>query len=337
MAVSSELPLVNPASPAQYARGYARRYRRTGIAAFVFLSVAALLFFLHRSGLESWRFRPSAESLKPAVAHIPETIWQIMLPKNPTPDQPTIEAGRLENTASWLALNPNYFYLLVDQKGGDDFIHQHFSHRPDIIETYTNMPNVGMKSDMLRYLLLSVEGGVYTDTDTIALQPIDKWIPSHIRNRTRVIVGIEYDRREGPAWADIPHVLQFCQWTIAAAPGHPVFDKMVNRIINSARLLAEEHKVPLNQVKPESIEVMNSTGPAAWTDVVFEQLQELEPWIKQLTDLSYMKEPTLYGDMLVLPIDGFGMGQPHSDSTNDGSIPPDALARHLFKGTWRGN
>jgi hypothetical protein len=100
---------VNPASPAQYARGYARRYRRTGIAAFVFLSVAALLFFLHRSGLESWRFRPSAESLKPAVAHIPETIWQIMLPNKPTPDQPTIEAGALETTASWLALNPNYF------------------------------------------------------------------------------------------------------------------------------------------------------------------------------------------------------------------------------------
>jgi alpha 1,6-mannosyltransferase len=41
--------------------------------------------------------------------------------------------------------------------------------------------------------------------------------------------------------------------------------------------------------------------------------------------------------MLVLTIDGFGMGQPHSNSTNDGSIPAAALVKHLFKGSWRGN
>lgn len=193
-----------------------------------------------------------------------------------------------------------------------------------------------MKSDFLRYLILGVEGGVYTDTDTIALKPIDVWVPEGIRDQVRLIVGIEFDRRDGGAWADIPHWLQFCQWTIAAAPGHPVFPKMVTRVLDSLDELSQTHGgVPVNQLRPSSFEVMNSTGPAAWTDVVFGQLQEYDPSLQSISNLSFMTEPKLYGDILVLSIDGFGMGQMHSHSTNDGSIPESALMRHLFRGSWR--
>lgn len=80
---------------------------------------------------------------------------------------------------------------------------------------------------------------------------------------------------------------------------------------------------------------MNSTGPAAWTDAVFEQIQMVDPNITDLRNLSGMAEPRLYGDILVLPIDGFGMGQIHSNSTSDGTIPEAALIRHMFRGSWR--
>jgi alpha 1,6-mannosyltransferase len=192
-----------------------------------------------------------------------------------------------------------------------------------------------MKSDLLRYLILGVEGGVYTDTDTWALKPIDQWVPEHLRDQVRLIVGIEFDRRDGDAWPEMSHWLQFCQWTIAAAPGHPVFRRMVSRIMDSVDQLSEEHQVPVHELSPSSFEVLNSTGPAAWTDVVFEQLQEYDPLLKETRDLSFMTEPKLYGDILVLHIDGFGMGQPHSHSTDDGSTPDGALARHFFRGTWR--
>jgi alpha 1,6-mannosyltransferase len=112
-------------------------------------------------------------------------------------------------------------------------VSQHFAHKPKVVEVYNNLPNVGMKSDLLRYLILDVEGGVYTDTDTIALKPIDVWVPPEYRDKARLIVGIEFDRRDGGAWADIPHWLQFCQWTIAAAPDHPVFKRMVARVLHS--------------------------------------------------------------------------------------------------------
>ncbi|KAK2035779.1 hypothetical protein LZ31DRAFT_485812, partial [Colletotrichum somersetense] len=211
----------------------------------------------------------------------------------------------------------------------EDFIRRHFGHDTRIFSTYDSLPNVGMKSDLLRYLLLHIEGGVYTDTDTLALKPIDQWVPYHLRNQTRLVVGIEFDQRDDSPWMDIPHPVQFCQWTIAAAPGHRIFQNMVARIMRSE----------LSLLKLSSFEVMNSTGPAAWTDVVWKYIQATEPdWgLTDIKNLSRMAAPTLYGDVLVLPINGFGMGQWHSGSVNDGTIPDDALVKHLFGGSWRGD
>ncbi|KAM0257959.1 hypothetical protein ACHAQJ_004118 [Trichoderma viride] len=280
-----------------------------------------------------------AKSIASNNSHtIPPNIWQIVLPKTQPypgdPDHVHVDVRQLENTASWIAMNPDY-HTLVGHKGGDEFVQSRFSHNPKIGEVYHNLTNVGMKSDLLRYLLLDVQGGVYTDTDTVALKPVDAWIPAHLRDKVRLVVGIEFDRRDGGPWADIPHWLQFCQWTIAAAPGHPVFKKMVNRVLNSVDDLSNTYGLPVNQLHPQSFEVMNSTGPAAWTDVVFEQLQEYNPLLNDTKDLSFMTEPTLIGDILIHPIDGFGMGQDHSASTNDGSIPEAAVMRHLFTGSWR--
>jgi alpha 1,6-mannosyltransferase len=185
--------------------------------------------------------------------------------------------------------------------------------------------------------LLSVEGGVYTDMDTLAIKRIDEWIPATMRDKVRLVVGIEFDRRDGGGWADIPHWLQFCQWTIAAAPGHPVFPRMVSRVLRSIDELQRAHNSSVQELSLTGFEVMNSTGPAAWTDVVFELLQEHDSRLNNTKDLSFMTEPKLYGDILVLTIDGFGMGQSHSHSTHDGSIPDAALARHFFQGSWRGD
>lgn len=225
----------------------------------------------------------------------------------------------------------------MGKAGADKFIRDHYSHQTHLVESYNSLTNVGMKSDLLRYLILSIEGGVYTDTDTLAIKPIDLWVPKNMRDKVRLIVGIEFDRRDGGGWADIPHWLQFCQWTIAAAPGHPVFPRMVSRALRSIDDLASTHNSSIGQLNPSSFEVMNSTGPAAWTDVVFELLQEHDPSLNDTKDLSFMTEPKLYGDILVLTIDGFGMGQSHSHSTHDGSIPDAALMKHLFRGSWRGD
>lgn len=81
-------------------------------------------------------------------------------------------------------------------------------------------------------------------------------------------------------------------------------------------------------------EVVTTTGPSAWTDVVFEHLRKTDSNFTDLKQLSNMTQPRLIGDIMILTIDGFGMGQPHSQSTRDGSVPDAALAKHGFSGTW---
>jgi alpha 1,6-mannosyltransferase len=208
-------------------------------------------------------------------------------------------------------------------------------YQPHAQRVFGELQNVGMKSDLLRYSLLHTYGGVYTDTDTVAIKGIRDWIPAHLRDKVRLVVGIEFDRRDGDSWPDISHWVQFCQWTIAAVPGHPVFETMIARVLQSVDELTNNGEQAIADLHPSSFEVMNSTGPAAWTDVVFEHLQAFDPSLNTTKDLAFMEEPTLYGDILVLPIDGFGMAQPHSHSTDDGSVPAAALVRHLFHGSWR--
>jgi alpha 1,6-mannosyltransferase len=224
----------------------------------------------------------------------------------------------------------------MGSQGADEFLNRYYANEPEIINVFHDLVNVGMKSDFLRYLLLATEGGVYTDTDTSAIRPISEWVPEEYRDKARVVIGIEWDQQNRGAVKTIPHIVQFCQWTIAAAEGgHPVFKRMTKRILASVKELEKKHGKPLAQIEPEYFDVLNTTGPASWTDAVFEQLQEYNSSLTSTKDFSYLDEPRLVGDMLILTINGFGMGQRHSGSVHDGSIPGLALTSHKFRGSWK--
>uniref|UniRef100_L2FM85 Alpha mannosyltransferase n=1 Tax=Colletotrichum fructicola (strain Nara gc5) TaxID=1213859 RepID=L2FM85_COLFN len=289
------------------------RYRTLYIASALTLLSLFWIWGSHRGSFYP-TLMPSAVWRAHTSQLIPPKIWQIVLPKKtPQSDKDlVIDAEKLGSSATWTAMNPGYEYTLMGETSALEYVTRHFAKEPRIIEAYKNMPN-----------------------DTVALQPIDEWVPAHLRDRVRLVVGIEFDRRAGNGWYDILHWVHFCQWTIAAAPGHPVFRKMAQRILGALDGLAATHEVPVNEVKPTSTEVMNSTGPAAWTETVFKQLQEYDSELTDIKNLSYITEPKLVGDVLILPIDGFGMGQPHSNSTV-GEPPKEALMKHLFHGSWRG-
>lgn len=230
-----------------------------------------------------------------------------------------------------------FYSTLVGEKGGRAVAHEYRSSNHSVLDIYDSIPNVGMKSDLLRYMILENEGGVYTDTDTVALKAIEDWVPLEFRSKARLVAGIEYDRRDdAQQWPGTYHHVSLCQWTIAAAPGHPIFEAMISHALEAFADLVDLHGKPLAELQPTDAEVLQSTGPAAWTAVVFQHLQEYDPSLNSTKDLSYMNEPTLFGDVLILPIDGFGIGQKHSHSTNDGSVPADALVKHQFHGSWRG-
>lgn len=325
-------------------------FTRKGLcASFVLLVLATFLIFRQYNPIYSSTRTDFYEQSPPKILDlfltasgllIPPKIWQIFVPnsRKHLADQPfIIDPSQLTDTASWIARNPNYHYRLVTSTWADAFVDEHFAaEHPEMAQTYHSLRNPGLKSDLLRYLILYVEGGVYTDIDTVALRPIDEWVPADARAEVRLIVGVEFDQRDGAMWSEIPPTLQFCQWTIAAAPGHPIFMAIVSRAVESVRVLAGDvYGVDVEDLRPTSFEVMNATGPAAWTDVLFEQLQLADPGVTHLKNLSAMIGSRLYGDILVLSIDGFGVGQVHSGSTNDGTYPDIALVKHNFRGSWR--
>lgn len=110
---------------------------------------------------------------------------------------------------------------------------------------------------------------------------------------------------------------------------------MVENVLSRMEDLCARKNTTIGQLEMTPIEIMNSTGPALWSETVFHELQTIDPSLKRPLDLTGMREPRLYGDIMVLPIDGIGTGVGHSGSTHDGTIPDIAIVQHHFRGSWR--
>ena len=267
----------------------------------------------------------------PSDRSIPHKIWQVYF----SPQDQQLDRQIFHDTSSWLAQNPDYTYTLFGSRGANDYVTTYYAHRQDIVSAFSALNTPVLRSDFLRYLILANEGGTYSDIDTVVQKPIDEWIPAQYKDRTRAIVGIEYDQRgDAERWSGLVFPLQFCQWTVSVAPGHPLLNDMIERVLKQLNSLAAKQRTVLSALKPTDGDVGNTTGPVAWTEAVFENIKASSPQVSSWRDLSNMTEPRLYGDILVLPINGFGAGQPHSGSIRDGPAP-EALVRHGFRGSWK--
>lgn len=111
-----------------------------------------------------------------------------------------LDPESLGDSRSWLAQNRGYQYNLLGAAAADEFVLDKFRHNHAIIDTYQDLRNPGMKTDFLRYLVLFAEGGVYSDLDTWAFQPIDRWVPRELRGRVQAIVDPEFDQLDGGPW-----------------------------------------------------------------------------------------------------------------------------------------
>lgn len=110
---------------------------------------------------------------------------------------------------------------------------------------------------------------------------------------------------------------------------------MVENVVNRLEDLCALKNTTIDQLEMTAIEIMNSTATALWSETIFHELQLIDPSLKEPLDLSGMQEPRLYGDIMVLPINGIGFGVEHSGSTHDGTIPEIAIVQHHFHGSWR--
>lgn len=224
---------------------------------------------------------------------------------------------------SFIRLNPTYEYIHYNDSEADNFVHKTM---PDYIyQSYISLPKPIMKADYFRYIVLLVKGGIYTDIDTICLRPIDKWINGITMNNIGLIIGIEadvglWDILQG----DYTRQIQFVQWTIAAAPGHPILYQIVKHIADITPTMKCK---TLNEKQ-----ILEWTGPAIWTDIISNYFLAKYGFLSRY--LKKLEKPKRIGeDIYVLPITAFspGLRRRGSNSINHS----EARVQHSFQGTWK--
>ncbi|EWC48124.1 hypothetical protein DRE_02703 [Drechslerella stenobrocha 248] len=237
--------------------------------------------------------------------------------------------------ASWTGQHPDFIHEVITDQVALHLIKHLYGSVPQVLEAFTSLPSAILKADFFRYLILLARGGIYSDIDTAALKPATKWIPHNFRlSSIGLLIGIEADpdREDWAKWYS--RRIQFCQWTIQSKPGHPVLREVVARI--TEKTLEMKRKGKLRGTVGNVIEF---TGPAAWTDTVFAYFNDVTYFKTEKANpvdwrnFTGMKEPRRLGDVVVLPVTSFspGVGQFGAGEDDD----PQAFVKHLFEGTWK--
>ncbi|KAI4261824.1 MAG: hypothetical protein L6R42_002984, partial [Xanthoria sp. 1 TBL-2021] len=82
----------------------------------------------------------------------------------------------------WKQRNPDWAIQRFDDKAMDDWIETNLGTPTDlafdktvILDVYNQLPRGILKSDVFRYLMIPLKGGVYADPDTSSVMPIAEW------------------------------------------------------------------------------------------------------------------------------------------------------------------
>jgi mannosyltransferase OCH1-like enzyme len=88
------------------------------------------------------------------------------------------EERELNRSRSWVSENPGFLYEVLTDDNGLQYVETRYGpyglNRPDIVEIYRELSLIIIKADLLRYLVMYADGGVYTDIDVEALKPVNK-------------------------------------------------------------------------------------------------------------------------------------------------------------------
>jgi alpha 1,6-mannosyltransferase len=236
--------------------------------------------------------------------------------------------------ASWSEKHPGFIHEVITDQVAVHLLRHLYTSVPEVLEAYNALPLPVLKADFFRYLILLARGGIYSDIDTLALKSAAEWLPDNVpREAIGLVVGIEADP-DRPDWADwYSRRIQFCQWTIQSKPGHPVLREIVANI--TIETLKKKEAGTLKRFKDDS--VIEFTGPAVWTDVIFDFLND-ERYFDMTSskanitwkDFTGMTESRKIGDVVILPITSFSPGVQQMGAEDYDH--PMAFVRHDFEG-----
>lgn len=263
------------------------------------------------------------------TSKFPKKIWQTW-----KVDPLSFEDRDQTRAKSWISKNPGHRYEVLTDYNDHDYVETHFGpkglNRPDIISTYRSLTAKILKADLLRYLIMYVEGGVYADIDVEALKPIDRFIPDRYdEGDVEMVIGVEIDQPEfdlHPFLGKKSH--GFCQWTFMCKPRLPVMMKLIDNVLKSLDDISKRQKVPISQIHLDFDDVLSVTGPTAFTKSLLEDMSERSGHTVNWDPFHSMTESRLVAGILVLTVEAFAAAQGHSDSGSHESKA--AMVRHHY-------
>jgi mannosyltransferase OCH1-like enzyme len=306
----------------------------------LYLGAVALIIFVFNLTL----FRSSEHRIRPQYypAHVqppkliragfPNKIWQTWKVSPLAFEQRDLDTAR-----SWTSKNPDWRYEVLTDGNDMRYVEWHYGpegfNRPDIVNFYRDVKAAIVKADLLRYLIMYAEGGLYADIDVEDIKPLHKFIPDRY-NVTDIdmVIGIEIDE---PEWKDHPILgpksRSFCQWTFMCKPQLPVMMRLIEQVMSWLDAVAKEQGVPLADIKLDFDQIISGTGPSAFTNAILLEMDAAkeDPDLVVDWDLFHdMSESKIVSRILVLTVEAFAAGQGHSDSGNHDARA--ALVRHHY-------
>ncbi len=265
-------------------------------------------------------------------AKFPAYIWQTW---KTTPASGDFDEALRQPEASWTELHPTFVHEVITDSVALAVVRHLYGSVPAVVDAYKALPLPVLKADFLRYLILLARGGIYSDIDTLALQPATEWVPAEVpRSSYGLVVGIEADP-DRPDWHDwYSRRVQLCQWTIQAKPGHPVLIDIVSRITEETLARKKEGRLSVGAIGKGIVEF---TGPAIWTDVIFKYFNDPTYFDMSTSKgnitwehFTGIKAAKMVGDVVILPITSFSPGVNQMGAGEDDD--PMAFVKHLFIG-----
>ena len=289
------------------------------------ICLAGLFFIIFLSHATAF----SSQGALIAGSKFPRKIWQTW-----KVDPLGFEERDSTCARTWTAKNPGHRYEVLTDQNDMYYVETHFGpaglNRPDIVYMYRTITAKIIKADLLRYLVMYVEGGIYTDIDVEALRPIDRFIPERYNERDiDMVIGVEIDQPEFQDHSILGSKCKsFCQWTFMCKPRLPVMLRLVDNIMKWLNDIAKRQNKSISEVELDFDEVISGTGPSAFTRAVLAEMSIREGREVKWDEFHAMGESKLTGGVLVLTVEAFAAGQGHSDSGNHNART--ALVKHHY-------
>lgn len=314
------------------------------IKAISILSIIVVIFAYtywgHLAGISTafnyQKLPPSAE-IQPNKSSVQEwthKIWQ-------TSKYPVAAMGEEDRThfTTWADLNPDWGHEVLTDEIMENYVRDRFHEtQAEMVELYFEVNDYILRSDLIRYLVLLADGGVYNDLDVGCEKPISTWVPKQFEDTAGVLLGVEVDNKYGPdgrTFTNGEDLFELVNWTIMSKPKQPFMWFLVQRVMENIKGLAASMNQAISEMVPTIPDVLVTTGPAALTTAFFDYASNLTGTNVTYKNFTKISEPQIVGEVVILPIQAFGAGHQvqWAGLKEDGS----QLVHHYFAGSWKGD